>query len=220
MTSIDLQALAAEFPKDAISWRANSVSKKDDGTGVALALAYIDARDVMERLDAVCGVAGWQDRYPHANGKTCCEIGVKCGDEWVWKANGAGDSDVEAEKGAFSDAFKRAAVMWGIGRYLYDDRFKGVWVPCTLNANGKFKDWTVSPWTKVKQPKSIIDPEEIKRLLNSVKNIKDLTDVWGRFQPELATLSSTSKKDFDHLVFVKDSRKIVLTQGEQNVVSQ
>jgi hypothetical protein len=27
---------------------------------------------------------------------------------------------MEAEKGALSDAFKRAAVRWGIGRYLYD----------------------------------------------------------------------------------------------------
>jgi hypothetical protein len=38
----------------------------------------------------------------------------------VWKSDGAGDSDVEAEKGAVSDAFKRAAVKWGVGRYLYD----------------------------------------------------------------------------------------------------
>jgi hypothetical protein len=35
------------------------------------------------------------------------------------KADGAGDTDVEPEKGALSDAFKRAAVRWGIGRYLY-----------------------------------------------------------------------------------------------------
>ena len=38
---------------------------------------------------------------------------------WVWKANGAGETDYEGTKGQFSDAFKRAAVMWGIGRYLY-----------------------------------------------------------------------------------------------------
>ena len=91
-----------------------------------LALAYIDARDVQDRLDEICGPEGWQCSYPHANGKTVCSIGIKMGDEWIWKANGAGDTDVEAEKGALSDAFKRAAVMWGIGRYLYD--VKSVWV--------------------------------------------------------------------------------------------
>lgn len=114
---IDLAALAAPFPPDRISWRVGSTTA-DKKKGMAL--AYIDARDVYERLDAVCGPAGWQCRYPHADKKTVCEIGIKVGGEWIWKANGAGDSDVEAEKGALSDAVKRAAVVWGIGRYLYD----------------------------------------------------------------------------------------------------
>lgn len=114
---IDFHKLAAPFPADRVSWRIGSTSG-DKSKG--LALAYIDARDVMERLDEVCGPAGWQRRYPHANGKTVCEIGLKIGDEWIWKADGAGNTDVEAEKGALSDAFKRAAVSWGIGRYLYD----------------------------------------------------------------------------------------------------
>lgn len=114
---IDFKALAAPFPPDAISWRVGSTTQ-DKSKGMAL--AYIDARDVMQRLDDVCGPAGWQCTYPHANGKTVCSIAIKCGDEWVCKSDGAGDTDVEQEKGALSDAFKRAAVRWGIGRYLYD----------------------------------------------------------------------------------------------------
>jgi hypothetical protein len=108
--------LAEPFPADAVSWRVGSTTQ-DKAKGMAL--AYLDARDVMERLDYVCGPAGWQCDYPHANGKTVCRIGIKAGEEWIWKADGAGDTDVEAEKGALSDAFKRAAVRWGIGRYLY-----------------------------------------------------------------------------------------------------
>lgn len=108
--------LAAPFDADQVSWRVGSTNG-DKTKG--LALAYLDARDVMDRLDLICGPAGWQCRYSHANGKTVCDIGIKCGDEWVWKADGAGDTDVEAEKGALSDAFKRSAVRWGIGRYLY-----------------------------------------------------------------------------------------------------
>lgn len=145
------KALASEFPHEAISWRAQSVTK--DGTK-AMALAYIDARDVMRRLDDVCTPAGWQCRYPHADKKTICEIGIKVGDEWVWKANGAGDTDIEAEKGAVSDAFKRAAVLWGIGRYLYD--MPAPWVPCeTSEYNGKkqWKRWTEDPWKYVKGAK-------------------------------------------------------------------
>src|SRR3569833_388338 len=92
-----------------------------------MALDYIDDRDVMERLDEVCGPAGWQCQYPHADGKiTVCSIGIKVGEEWIWKADGAGDTDFEADKGALSDAFKRAAVRWGIGRYLYEVEAAGV----------------------------------------------------------------------------------------------
>jgi hypothetical protein len=112
-----IEKLFDPFPPERISWRFGHVDKeKMEGR----ALAYIDARDVMQRLDEVCGPANWQCRYPHAGQKTVCEIGIRIDGEWIWKSNGAGDTDVESEKGALSDAFKRAAVLWGIGQYLYD----------------------------------------------------------------------------------------------------
>lgn len=114
---MNLADLRAPFDPAKISWRVGSTTR-DKTKGMAL--AYIDSRDVMERLDAVCGVENWECRYPHAAAKTVCEIAIFIKDRWVVKADGAGDSDVEAEKGALSDAFKRAAVKWGIGRYLYD----------------------------------------------------------------------------------------------------
>lgn len=123
------EQLAAPFPPDKVSWRVGSSNKKkrqkETGDNYAKAtkgqvLAYIDARDVMDRLDEVCGPGGWQNRYTHADKKTICEIGILTQDgEWIWKADGAGESDIEAEKGALSDAFKRSAVRWGVGRYLY-----------------------------------------------------------------------------------------------------
>lgn len=119
---MNLTDLKKPFPPDKISWRVGPTNQEKTS---GIALAYIDARDVMERLDEACGT-GWQSSYPHANGKTVCSIGIKFGDEWIWRANGAGDTDMEAEKGALSDAFKRAAVCWGIGRYLYD--VENIWV--------------------------------------------------------------------------------------------
>jgi hypothetical protein len=123
--------LAAPFADSQISWRVGSTTQ-DKTKGMAL--AYIDARDVMGRLDEVCGVNGWQDRYDNAgNGKTCCAIGIRIDGEWIWKSDGAGDTDFEADKGAFSDSFKRAAVRWGVGRYLYGIPSK--WVE--IEARGK-----------------------------------------------------------------------------------
>ena len=128
---MNLDDLKKPFDPRLISWRVGATNKKkrDQDKNLpfkGIALAYIDARDVMERLDSVCGAANWQNTHPHANGKTSCRIGIKIGDEWVWKENGAGDSAMDAEKGAFSDSFKRAAVLWGIGQYLYN--VPNIWV--------------------------------------------------------------------------------------------
>lgn len=113
---MNLLALTAPFPPEFISWRVGSTTG-DKAKGMAL--AYIDARDVMNRLDAVCGPSGWQCRYQMNGPKVACDIGLKIDGEWVWKSNGAGETDIEGDKGSFSDALKRAAVMWGVGRYLY-----------------------------------------------------------------------------------------------------
>lgn len=118
--SLLMLELKEPFPPAKVSWRVARVVEENGDKGKAQVLAYIDARDVMERLDYICGIEGWQCRYSHTATKTVCDIGIRLGDEWVWKSDGAGDTDVEAEKGALSDAFKRAAVRWGIGRYLYD----------------------------------------------------------------------------------------------------
>lgn len=150
---IDLKRLFEPFPKEQITWRAQSVTK--DGKS-AMALAYIDARDVMNRLDEVCGIDGWQCKYSHANSKTICDIGISLNPYaekpvWIWKADGAGDTDIEAEKGAISDAFKRAAVKWGVGRYLYD--LPCPWVPCESYKVGdryKWSKFTDDPWNYVK----------------------------------------------------------------------
>lgn len=142
--------LAAEFPREAIHWRAQTLTRDGDK---ALALAYIDARDVMDRLDDVCGPDGWSDSYVEtAKGRVIASIAIKTPEEgWVSKSDGAGDTDVEGEKGGMSDSFKRCAVKWGIGRYLY--RLPDVWAPCeTYEKNGKkqWKAWKGSPWDHVR----------------------------------------------------------------------
>jgi hypothetical protein len=133
-----LMALAAPFPREAISWRAQKLTANKDK---ALALAYIDARDVMRRLDTVCGPENWSDSYAETpRGRVICTLSIRINGEWISKSDGAGDTDVEGEKGGLSDAFKRAAVKWGIGRYLYE--VEAIYAPCET-----FKD----RWCKWKQ---------------------------------------------------------------------
>lgn len=122
------EALKAPFEPSAISWRVGNTNAKKLGVKPweatkGSALAYIDARDVMRRLDAVVGMENWQCKYPFQG---CCELSIRIGGEWITKSNLAGETQVEAEKGQASDAFKRAAVLWGVGQYLYDLPF--IWI--------------------------------------------------------------------------------------------
>lgn len=129
--------LSAPFPVEMIEWRVGSTNKEKTK---CLPLCYIDARAVMDRLDTVCGPDGWQCNYIHGNGGAwICNLGVLIGQwlpmgaNWIWKADGAGATDIEGDKGAMSDAFKRSAVRWGVGRYLYE--LKSPWIPLE---NGRY----------------------------------------------------------------------------------
>jgi len=117
---MNLEDLKKPFTASQINWRVGRKTKAGDK---AIPFAYLTARDVMDRLDDVCGL-GWQDEYPFHG---CCKIGIKVSEEWIWRANMADDTAIEAVKGGASDAFKRAAVLFGIGRYLYD--VPNIWVP-------------------------------------------------------------------------------------------
>lgn len=168
----DLKNLFAEFPKEDVHWRAQSLTK--DGTK-AMALAYIDARDVMDRLDQICGAENWQDAYVETqSGRVICTISIRVGGEWIAKTDGAGSSAMEGEKGGISDAFKRAAVKWGIGRYLYD--VGSPWVPCESYEKGgrhHWSRWKADPWSFVNgAPKA--SAAKMKRGLEELENV--LTD--------------------------------------------
>ena len=105
-----LEMLKLPFSKSELKWR--------QGRG-GMQLAYIDARAAMKRLDDVMGIDGWQDSYKSLDGRTVCELSLKINGVWITKTDGAGDTNIEGEKGGLSDAFKRAAVKFGVGRYLY-----------------------------------------------------------------------------------------------------
>ncbi len=109
MNKIEM-ALKRPFPESKIRWRKG---------GGGAELAYITARDVMDRFDETVGVANWQTKYQWIGDRMICELSVKIDGEWITKSDGADDSNIEGAKGGISDALKRAAVLFGIGRYLY-----------------------------------------------------------------------------------------------------
>jgi hypothetical protein len=116
---MNLEDLKKEIP---FKWRVQSVNQYN-----ANCVAYIDARQVQDLLDEVCEPENWQCKYSEHKGNLFCSIGIRVlwdtehinEDNWVWKSDCGTESNIEKQKGESSDAFKRAAVMWGVGRFLY-----------------------------------------------------------------------------------------------------
>lgn len=132
MTEKQTAALEYPFAASEIEWRVLRATKDKTKGQVA---AFVDSRAIQKRLDDVLGRENWQNRLCTVPGKDngstthICEIRIFYADrgEWITKSDGAGCTDIEPIKGGLSNAFKRAASMWGIGRYLYN--LAGIWIP-------------------------------------------------------------------------------------------
>lgn len=95
-------------------------------------LLYKNARVDMDMLDRTVGAQNWTRKHYDVDGVIYCEVGIWDEDkgEWVVKSDCGTESNVEKEKGASSDSFKRACFNWGIGRALYTAPF--IWLPATV----------------------------------------------------------------------------------------
>ena len=103
-------------------------------------LLYKTARTDMDILDETVGPEGWDCHYQDIAGKLFCQIGVRCGTTWIFKEDTGTESNMEAQKGEASDAFKRAGFKWGIGRELYTAPEIVVFHPkATIKENSKGK---------------------------------------------------------------------------------
>ena len=111
-----LKQLKQPFDPKFLKWRVGATSA-DKKTGIAL--PYLDAREVTKRLDEVCGMENWQFKLVRVEKGFVGELSIKIDGVWVTKSSAGEDSNMSPIKGGSSDAFKRAAVMWGVGRYLY-----------------------------------------------------------------------------------------------------
>ena len=130
-----LAELSKPLPESAISWKAGI--KSEDKTQ-AQAIPYIKAPVVQDLLDKVLGPANWKPEYVevHSNGVLLavrCILSIFVEGQWVGKSDAApvllpqGSHGLEmAVKGAYSDALKRAAVHWGVMRYMY--AYRPEWV--------------------------------------------------------------------------------------------
>jgi len=126
--SVVYETLHRPFPPEDLEWRALRSGGSAEKPWVIIA-PYVTSRAVMARMDEAFGFENWSASFVESvvdSGFICTiEATVyhpETGDFLVTirKSDGAGKSDIEPFKGGISDALKRAAVLFGIGRYLYD----------------------------------------------------------------------------------------------------
>lgn len=192
------EAFAKPFAADEIKMKPAMVKGNR-----ALVLHYIDARLVMDRLDEVVEPWGWRDEYTLLpGGEVECRLSVKFGDAWVTKADVGGQSeqpdDGDKMKAAYSDALKRAAVKFGIGRHLY--RMPQQWMDYD-----PVRKQIVKPGERRAEPQQAPPPRPtpyrvtVDKALDAVADRERLGQLYVQFDADVKAgkVSEDDKRHFD-----------------------
>lgn len=208
-------------------WRVQSFSKQKPS---ATCVAYIDARDVMDILDEAC-IYGWQRTHVQVKENLFCGVGIVMPSGVVaWRYDCGTESQSDAEKGESSDSFKRAAVNWGVGRFLYD--MKMIRLPANETYDGKNRPHVVDSngkqvWDITDHINKTLDytPEQdplmshniaLQKWFNSVaiikselsaKNLSAAKEAWNEIpqQDQMAMWVATTKGG----IFTTEERKTI-----------
>jgi hypothetical protein len=111
-----MDELRKPFDPEQVSWKPQAISRDKSR---ALALAYADARAYQDRLNEVVG-DDWSDDYEVLNGGGVVLCHLTVGGVTRSDIGEADPHEANTATSALAQAFKRAAVKFGVGRYLYD----------------------------------------------------------------------------------------------------
>ena len=221
-----LAELRAPFDPEDVSWRVQTGGISQGGKPWAMIVPYITSRAIHRRLDEVFGL-NWQNvQRETADGKGyMCGISVKHEGEWVTRWDGAEYTNIEPLKGALSGAMKRAGVLFGIGRYLYE-MDGAIWAECKLCGSQRdatnnfqmFKDKSGKKvgvdWKAPKLPEWAIphvDYTPFRVAMEEATTMDELKDAYKEaYKAAIASQNTLLSKQFLEL---KDSLKIDLEKN-------
>ena len=197
-------ALIKPFDSSLVKWKPEVTKKNQDGRKVDImrngqqvagCTAHIDARDVMNRLDEVVGSFEWSDSYrvlPNEKNVECTLTVMGVSKTDVGQTNEGGFAD--AMKAAYSDALKRAAVKFGIGRHLYSMEMQ--WRP--------FDGYKIldRPLKKQAPPKQVRKPTPAPK--PNGDNGPDWDELKGQDKDETGQTSTNGGDWTDYITAVKD----------------
>lgn len=193
-----LKKLREPFRKEELEFRVG-VTNNDKSMG--LALAYVQARAIQNRLDELFGVDGWTVSYKEISAGFICSLSIKINDRWVTKEDGAGMTEYESVKGGISNAFKRVASSgFGIGRYLYNARKN--WYP--IRQQGRGYIFTETPILELNNEVEIKKREDIDKIVERAEKSKIVID-FGKYKG--MTLDKIYEKDKSYIKYLKENAK-------------
>ncbi len=234
--------LQAPFYPEDIEWKPQQIGIKN-GKPWARVVPYVTNRAIQKRLDEVFGVFGWENVFEQTNPtinkkkdtqKTIygwkCGITIYEGDKKITKWDGAEETDIEPLKGGMSNSMKRAAVQFGIGRYLYHAKPMFaicVIVPSRRECNDEYPNFASATernaqasisfaWANPPLPEWALPNANFSKFLEPVKKAKTIDELKLSFaiaykQAESSGITSNTKE----LIKTKDSRKKAIEKNLQ-----
>ncbi len=208
---MNLKRLTIPFDADDISWRIQQSGIRNEKPW-AKCLAYVTNRAIMNRLDEVCGMDGWEleKPAPGPDGGVLSGIRIKTDNGWLTKWDGAENTNVEAVKGGLSDSMKRAGYQWGIGRYLYD--LVSGWAKF-VDGNGRYQTTikddpskTYYHWNPPELPVwALPEPHATKEQVVAIKELSQEEGI------------ATEKELFDFIGFMRAGERLTEKEGVELV---
>jgi len=204
---MNLSELRMPTTEEEVEWRVQKGGINKSGKPWAIIVPYVQNRAIQNKLDNVCGSENWKNEFTNApDGGVLCGISIFLpvgpNFEWVTKWDGAPNTDIESVKGGLSNAMKRAAVQWGIGRDLYTAKGT-IWAE--FSDNGKHECFIKKKEYAFNAP-----------ILNTILTISEdpfFTEMKGFAvkKPDIykSVLSSWNKKSAREITSVSDKKAIV-----------
>ena len=135
----DLKTLKAQFSKDRLGVKVQSTNRDRTRAMLVLYLQHTDVQDRLEEIDPA-----WSTEVTHEERSgDSVYVRMKLTLKGVTRENVGEGQDPKA---AYSDALKRCAMLFGVGRYLYDS--PTVWVDYD-ESRDRYRQWTPQDYDAV-----------------------------------------------------------------------
>jgi len=201
-----MKELRTPFSEDELEYKVGATNPEK---AMGLALCYVKARAIQNRLDHSVGFINWKTSYREVQGGFLCCLSLRIDGEWIQKEDGAQNTDYESVKGGISSAFKRVASSgWGIGRYLYD--VNSQWYP--VRKKGKGFEFTINPSIDIVPKQGTLKnftPTKEEQPQDKLNKAKMLKITFGKYADKtLGEIYDTDQRYFQYLIDKAQDRSL------------